>query len=58
MGTAFIDPDYGEKWNRLSAILNSSHGTLSVRNPEKIERRTSNTQHRTSNIDDATLNLF
>ncbi len=27
-------------------------------NSEKIERRTSNVQHRTSNIDDATLYLF
>ncbi|MBW2338419.1 MAG: hypothetical protein JRF47_17010 [Deltaproteobacteria bacterium] len=28
------------------------------RNNEQIERRTSNAQHRTSNIDDATLYLF
>jgi len=27
-------------------------------NSEKIERRTSNVQHQTSNIDDATLDLF
>ena len=32
----------------------TSHGW----NNEKIKRRTSNVQHRTSNIDDATLYLF
>jgi hypothetical protein len=36
----------------------TSNKTTHGRNSEKIERRTSNAQHRTSNIDDATLYLF
>ncbi len=36
----------------------TSYETAPIRNSEKIERRTSNVQHRTSNIYDATLYRF
>jgi hypothetical protein len=41
-----------------STVQTLSYETTPGQNSEKIERRTSNVQHRTSNIDDATLYLF
>jgi hypothetical protein len=40
------------------SLLDTLYETPPARNSEKIERRTSNAQHRTFNIDDATLYRF
>ena len=42
----------------IAQFIVSLHDTPRVRNSEKIERRTSNVQHRTSNNDGAALHLF
>jgi len=47
-----------EKVLLLAKILQASYETPRGRNSEQIERRTSNVQHRTLNIDDAALYQF
>ena len=44
--------------SKIAFIPQPSYETSRGRNSEQIERRTSNAQHRTLNIDDATLYRF